>query len=140
LNNFRVELSVESNNFRTTKLILVIYSSNEAALRTEFEPRGQKLKFAFWGVINKRLPQSEFPSKNTPLSNFLTTQPLHTNCNSIDAARQAKYDIKLKIVKISLQGSNFRENSPKGNFSVKNPNLLINFERMEIDENCQRTT
>ncbi len=56
----------------------------------------KKLNFAIGGVINKKLPQREFPSQNTPLHNFLTTQPLHTNSNSIDAARQAEYDAKLK--------------------------------------------
>ncbi len=58
----------------------------------------KKLKFAFWGVINKKLPQREFPSQNTPLHNFLTTQPIHTNSNSIDAARQAEYDAMLKNI------------------------------------------
>jgi hypothetical protein len=62
----------------------------------------KKLKFAFLGVNNKKLPPKEFPSRNTPLHNFLTTQPRHTNSNSIDTALQAEYNAKLKNVKISI--------------------------------------
>ncbi len=76
--------------------------------------KAKQLKFAFGGVINKKLPQREFPSQNTPLHNFLTTLPIHTNGNSIDAARQAEYDAKLKNIEISIQGRNFHENPPKG--------------------------
>ncbi len=72
------------------------------------------LKFALGGVINKKTPQREFPSQNTPLHNFLTIQPIHTNSNSIDAPWQAENDAKLKNIKILTQESNFHENSPKG--------------------------
>jgi hypothetical protein len=54
----------------------------------------KKLKRAFAGVINKKLPLRQFPSQITPLHNFLMTQPIHTNSNSIDAARPAQYDAK----------------------------------------------
>jgi hypothetical protein len=52
----------------------------------------EKLKFAFLGVINQTNQYREFSSQNTPLHNFVTTQPIHTNGNSIDAAQQAEYD------------------------------------------------
>jgi hypothetical protein len=49
------------------------------------------LKYAFLGVIIKT-PQRKFPSQNTPFYNFLLTQPIQTNSNSIDVARQAEYE------------------------------------------------
>jgi hypothetical protein len=54
----------------------------------------KKLTFAFLGVINKKLPPKEFTSQNTALHYFLTTQPIHTNINSTDAAQQAENDGK----------------------------------------------
>jgi hypothetical protein len=42
-------------------------------------------------VIHKKLPHREFSSQNNPLHNFLITSAIHTNGNSIDAARQAIY-------------------------------------------------
>ncbi len=74
----------------------------------------KKLNLAYGGVINKILPQREFPSQNTPFHNFLTTQPIHTNGNSIDAARQVEYDAKVKNIKISSQGAVFTKIPPKG--------------------------
>ncbi len=64
--------------------------------------KDKKLKFAFGELLIKKLPRWEFPSQNTPFHNFLTTQPIYTNSNSIDAARQAEHDVKLKNVKISI--------------------------------------
>ncbi len=48
----------------------------------------------FWELLIENFPQREFPSQNTPFHNFLTTQPIHTNSNSIDAAWRAQYDAK----------------------------------------------
>ncbi len=80
------------------------------------------------------------PSQNTPLHNFVMTQQIHTNSNSIDASLQAEYDAKLKNIEVSIQGSNFHENPPKGNFPAKKQKVFITFEWMKIGENCQRTT
>jgi hypothetical protein len=63
-------LNVESNNFWTAQPILVIHSSNDAAPRKEFGCRGQTAEVCVWRVINKKTPQREFPSQNTPLHNF----------------------------------------------------------------------
>ncbi len=133
-------LNVRSNNFRMAQPILITYSSNDAAPERNLVLKVKKLKFAFWGVIDKKLPQTEFPSQNTPFHNFLTTQPIHTNSNSIDAAQQAEYDAKFKKIKILIQGSTFHQNSPKGNFPAKNQNVFITFERTKIGEHCQWTT
>jgi hypothetical protein len=45
----------------------------------------KKLKFAFWELLIKKYSKREFFSQNTPLGNFLTTHPIHTNSNSNDA-------------------------------------------------------
>jgi hypothetical protein len=66
----------------------------------------KKPKFALSRVIHKKLPQREFSSQNISLHNFLATQPIHTNCNSIDAARKEEYDVKLKMSKIQSREAN----------------------------------
>jgi hypothetical protein len=50
-------LSVESNNFKISKPILVIHSSNNANPQKEFGPKGQRLKFAFWELLIKNSPK-----------------------------------------------------------------------------------
>jgi hypothetical protein len=72
----------------------VIHSSNNAAPRKKFGPRGQKAEVCFLGELLLKSSQREFPSQNTPFDNFVTTQPIHKNGNSIDAAGQAQYDAK----------------------------------------------
>jgi hypothetical protein len=52
--------------------------------------------------INKKIPKGSFPEESSPSHTFLTTQPIHTNSNWIDAARQTKYDTELKSVTISI--------------------------------------
>jgi hypothetical protein len=49
-------LSVELTDFRIAQTILVIHSSNDAAPRKEFGPKGKPLKFAVLGVINENYP------------------------------------------------------------------------------------
>jgi hypothetical protein len=77
------------------------------------------LKFVFCGSYYKKLPQMEFPSQNTPFYNLLTTQPIHTNSNSIDAARQVEHQEKLKHVKNFSLGEQFSQKFPKGSFLAK---------------------
>ena len=67
----------------------------------------QTAEVCFLEVITQKFPQREFPSQNTPFYNFLTTQPIHTNSNSIDAARQAQHHTKLKHVKNVSLGEKF---------------------------------
>jgi hypothetical protein len=67
----------------------------------------------------KKLSQRVFPRQNTLLHNFIPTQPIHTNSNSIDAARQAEYNTKLKNVKISIQGAISSIIPPKGSSKPK---------------------
>jgi hypothetical protein len=102
--------------------------------------RAKLLKFAFWGSYYKKLPQREFPSQNTPSYNFLTTQPIHTNSNSIDAARKVQYQIKLKHVNNSDLGEQFSRKFTLREFPCQNQNVLTTFEWMEIDEKCRRNT
>jgi hypothetical protein len=59
------------------------------------------------GVINKILPNREFPIQNTPLRNFLMTQPIHVNSNSIDTARQAEYGTNFKTIENLNPGKQF---------------------------------
>jgi hypothetical protein len=47
-----------------------------------------------FGVTTIKIFIWEFPSQNTTLQNFFTTQPIQTNINSIDAAQQGEYDEK----------------------------------------------
>jgi hypothetical protein len=54
-------------------------------------------------------------SQNTPLHNILATQPIYTNNNSIDAPRQAQYEIKFKNVKIRSRGQ-FSRKFPQREF------------------------
>jgi hypothetical protein len=84
-------LNVESNNFRIARPILVIHSSNDASPQKELNYAGQTAKICFLGSYYQKTPQREFPSQNTPFYNFLTTQPIHTNSNSIDAAQQVEH-------------------------------------------------
>jgi hypothetical protein len=100
-------LNVESNTFRTARPILVNRSSNDASPQKEFKYRSKLLKFVFWGSYYKKPPKREFPSQNIPFYNFLTTQPIHTNSNSIDAARQVKHQTKLKHIKNFHLGDQF---------------------------------
>jgi hypothetical protein len=50
------KLNVALNNFKMARLILVIRSSNDAALQKEFGCKGQAAKLCFTGVINKISP------------------------------------------------------------------------------------
>jgi hypothetical protein len=56
----------------------------------------KKLKHAFWGVDNKNLSQKRVSQSKILHCITLITYPIHANCNSIDAAQQARYDAKLK--------------------------------------------
>jgi hypothetical protein len=131
-------LSVESNNFGTAWPISGICSSNDAASRKKFGSEGKFLKFAFSGVTNKHTPSKGVSSQNAPFCDFWTTQPIQTNSNSIDAARQAEYDTKLQNVKILNLGEQFSWKFPKVNFPAKNRNMVITFERMKVHEQCQQ--
>jgi hypothetical protein len=133
-------LNVQSNNSRTARPILVIRSSNDAAPQKAFKYVGQTAKICFLGVNTKTLHQREFPSQNTPIYNFLTTQPIHTNSNSIDAARQVEHHAKLKYVKNFTLGEQFQRKFPQREFPSQNRNVLITFEWMEIDEKSQWNT
>jgi hypothetical protein len=51
------------------------------------------LKFALRGVHNKISPKESFPAKLLHLiRNYLMTQPIHTNSNSINTAQQVEYN------------------------------------------------
>jgi hypothetical protein len=56
-------LNVQSNNFRTTRPILVIRSSNDAPPQKEFKYVGKLLKFVFWELLPKNFPKGSFPAK-----------------------------------------------------------------------------
>jgi hypothetical protein len=81
-------LNIQSNNFCTARPILVIRSSNDASPKRNSVMLAKLLKFVLGELLPKISHQREFPSQNTPFYNLLTTQPIHTNSNSIDAARQ----------------------------------------------------
>jgi hypothetical protein len=63
---------------------------------------GQTAKICFWRSYYQKSTQREFPSQNTPFSNFLTTQPIHPNSNSIYAAQQVEHDKSWNTLKISV--------------------------------------
>jgi hypothetical protein len=107
-------LNVQSNNFRTARPILVIRSSSDASPKKEARYAAKMLKFDFGELLPKNSTQREFPSQNTPFCNFLTTQPIHTNSNSIDAVRLVKHQTKLKHVKNFDLGEQFSRKFPKG--------------------------
>jgi hypothetical protein len=74
----------------------------------------KKLKFAFWELLIKNSPEGSFPAKILQLQNFLTTQLIHTNSNSIDAARQVEYDAKKKFSIFQPRGAIFTKISLEG--------------------------
>jgi hypothetical protein len=69
------------------------------------------------------------------LHNFLTTQSIHTNSNSIDASRQAAYDAKLNMSKFQSRGAQFSRQFPEGNFPDINQNVFVTFERVKMARN-----
>jgi hypothetical protein len=93
----------------------------------------------FFGELLQKTPQREFPSQNTPFYNFLTMQPIHTNSNSIDAARQVQHQTKFKHVKNFSLGEQFSRKFPQREFPNQNQNVLITFGWMEIDKNVKGT-
>jgi hypothetical protein len=57
-------VNVESNNFRTSKPILVIYSSDKMQLlERNSDQEIEKLKFAYSEVNNKTFPKGSLPSE-----------------------------------------------------------------------------
>jgi uncharacterized protein RhaS with RHS repeats len=76
--------------------------------------RAKLLKFVFFGSYYEKTYQREFHSQNTPFYNFYTTQPIHTNSNSIDAARQMEHHAKLSNQKFQSRGTILTKIPPKG--------------------------
>jgi hypothetical protein len=121
-------LNVESNNFRSARPILVIRSSNDASPQKDFKYVGQTATSCFLGVNTKKTRQREFISQSTPFYNFLTTQPIHTNSNSIDAAGQVEHQTKLKHVKSFHLEKQFLRKFPQTEFHSQNHKVLKTFE------------
>ncbi len=94
--------------------VSVLTAAQAMRLRNRTSSMWSKLlRFVFRGLITDKLPQREFPSQNTPCYNFLTTQPIHTNSNLIDEARQVEHRTKLKHVKNFSLGEQFLRKFPQ---------------------------
>jgi hypothetical protein len=106
--------------------------------KKEFNDEVQTSKICFSGELLQKLPQREFPSQTTPFYNFLMTRPIHKNCNLIDAAWRVQHHTKLRHVKKFDPEEQFSRKFPQREFPSHNQDVLTTFERMEIDEKCQR--
>jgi hypothetical protein len=99
--------------------------------------RAKLLKSAFGGVIIEKLHKRSFSAKILHSITFLMTQPILSNSNSIDAARQVQHDAKLKrLINFNL-GEQFSQKFSQREFPSQIQTVLITFEWMEIDEKCQ---
>jgi hypothetical protein len=52
----------------------------------------------FFGIYYQKTPPKRVSGQNTPFWNSFTTQLIHKNSNSIEAAQQVQHQTKLKHV------------------------------------------